>query len=154
MPVSQFPSSLPAPKLRGYRRRLLSNQGKQQFLNQGRYYRRTRGSPVIDSVTFRCDKSQRETLWQMYLSQQGHAFEILLPCGTSREPQQAQFYSDLTEACIDQHWEISVELLIQHPPMIAADALTEQFLDFMNIADGRFADPLKTFIHTEWPTYE
>ena len=154
MPVATFPASLPAPQLRSYSRKLFTAQGKQQFINQVRYYRRTRGSPVIDNVTFRCTKQQRETLWQFYRNQGGAGFEILLPCGRERVPQQARFHGQLTEVCNGKTWDLTVELVIPSPPLIPAGELDSKFLTFMNIKDGSFADPLNEFVHTDWPTYD
>ena len=150
---NQFPASLPAPRLSGYGRKLMTAQGKQAFLNQTRVYRRTRGSPVIDTVTFRCTASQRDTLRHFYRTQQGQAFEINLPCDGGLKPQQAKFLGPLTETPLSgQRWDISGELVIPFPPLIPASDLDNRFLTYMNIADGTFDDPLNSFVQTEWPT--
>lgn len=153
MPVSHFPATLPAPALAGYSRKLMTAQGKQQFLNQTRFFRRTRGSPVIDTVIFRCNTSQRETLRQFYRTQMGYAFEINLPGAGGLIPHQAKFQSALTETPLTgKQWDISTELVIPTPPIIPASELDNLLLIYMNITDGTFADSLNAFAQTEWPT--
>ncbi|MET4696941.1 hypothetical protein [Endozoicomonas lisbonensis] len=173
----QFPDSLPAVRLQGYSRKLVTQQGRQEFLNQHRYYRRTRGSPVQDTVSWLCNADQRQTLRDFYRTIRGGAFEIRLPGHGGLVKEQAIFYANLTETPQpNQRWQISTELLIPHPSLIPATELDNAFLEYMNVTDatfaqpindwvnvcwgmkwnqhiedGTFADPINTFVHSDWP---
>ena len=149
----QFPDSLPAPRLQDYSRKLMTAQGRQKFLNQTRSFRRTRSSPVVDTVTFRCDASQKETLRDFYRGSRSQYFEIRLPGDGGLVTEQASFWAPLTYTPLgNQRWDISTELIIPLPSLIPVNELDMKFLDYMQVSDGSFDDPLNSFVQTEWPT--